>query len=202
MASPQPTGLGDTVGLLSNGHSHGSPYVVLDDLGLTGGGGEHIPELFHQVCKFLPLGGNEFFAPLNFCSGQGFAGGEAREPGDWLNPSFEQVNVVDLFGLPPAWLVETVVDGPHFLSDGVGTLPGGQKLTGGSGDQNQDTVSRLEFPGLSRAVVGSLLGLLGLLHMFVDDGGHRINPLLHLLHVLNDRAVRGRLLFPRLSHHI
>ncbi|KAL6471404.1 hypothetical protein MHYP_G00200540 [Metynnis hypsauchen] len=86
----------------------------MDDLGPAGGGREHIPELFHQLCKFLALGR---------CGGQ-----------------------------------------------------------------DQDTVSQLEFLRLSRAVVGSLLGPLGLLHMFVDNEGHCINPPLHLLHILNDRA--------------
>ncbi|KAL6456440.1 hypothetical protein MHYP_G00349840 [Metynnis hypsauchen] len=194
--------LRDTVGPLPNGYPHGGPYVVLDDLGPAGGGGEHISELFHQLRKFLPLGRTEFFAPLNLRPGRSLGGSEAREPGDRLNPPLEQVDVVDLLGLSPPWLVEAVIDGPHLLSDCVGALPGGQELAGGRGDQDQDTVSRLEFPRLGRAVVGPLLAHLGFLHMFTDNGGHCINPLLHLLHILNDRAVRGGLLLPGLPHHI
>lgn len=63
-------------------------------------------------------------------------------------------------------------------------------------------MSWLEFPGLGRPIIESLLGTLGFAEVFLDEGNHLIYLRSHVLYVLNDRSLWGCILFPGLSGDI
>lgn len=92
--------------------------------------------------------------------------------------------MIKLVPPPSSGLPHSVCKGADLFSDGVRPLPGGQELAGGCRDQNQDMVSSLELPWLGRPIIVSLLDLLRLDEVLLDDRHHSVDLLPHLPHVL------------------
>lgn len=76
-------------------------------------------------------------------------------------------------------LLQAVVHWAHPLQDLH------QEHTDGVWEQQEHLVTWLELPGLRWLVVGPLLFTLGGLHVFGNNGGDPVNPILPLLDVVN-----------------
>lgn len=78
----------------------------------------------------------------------------------------------------------------------------GQELTGSIREQQEHLITWLELSWLSWPAVGPLLFLLCCFHVFPNDGGGRVDPLLHLLYRIDQGPEQRGLFFPGFSGHI
>ncbi len=123
--------LRNTVGPLPDDSSGRYADVMLEDVGPPGKGVEHIGELTDEVLQLLLLGSREVGVDVD---NHGIRGGKGRQLSSSPDPPFQQVNVIELVFLSAPGLANSVGDRTNFLCHGIRSLPGGQKLAGGSRD--------------------------------------------------------------------
>ena len=153
--------------------------------------GKHIPMLHDKVVQVSLLGWAEVLAHRNLrdlLSGRQRQGGRVR---GFPSPSqlFQDVNVIDLGGLPPPRLSNPVVYFSHPFNHLIRSLPLGEEFALCRGDQDQDQLPRMEGSQLGSPVVDPRLDLLGLPEVFSDDGPHLGHVAPHLLYMVQGGAV-------------